>query len=50
MWSKGEAFDPLKSKVQPLDTHANPVEWSVVSNGLNWARLAPKELLKQLLL
>ena len=36
--SEGRGFGPLESKDHPSATHAGPVEWSVVSISLNWAR------------
>lgn len=36
--SEGRGFGPLASKDHPSDTHAWPVEWSVVSTSLNWVR------------
>lgn len=42
--SECEVFGPLSSKSHPSDTHAGPLEWLVVSAGLNWARTRSKFL------
>lgn len=41
-------FGPLKSKCHSWDTHEDPVEWSMVSTGLNWARTSSMFLKKSL--
>ena len=38
--SEGRVFGPLTSKGHPLDIHAGPAEWSVVSTSLSWARIS----------
>ena len=45
-------FLPLTMKEHPLDTCAGPVEWSMVSTGLSWAKLTPysEQQVNQLLL
>lgn len=42
--SEGGVFGPLMPKGHPLDTPTGPVEWLVVSVGLNWARTSSKFL------